>query len=146
MKQTQDLMKDLPRTMNVPTFRENSLNEEAGIFKNEQEDAFLLYSDDEVRMRVLSGGTREAPRQSTATDGVTRKTRISFELHPSALLEYFLPDDPVSNGVEERVPEGAVVEAAGENPKAKVESATSILASILSGRDLQADTRTSRAA
>ena len=61
----------------------------------------MIYSDDEVRMRTLSGGARGSDHPSTATDGVTRKTRLSFELHPSAFLEDFLPDDFFGNGNNE---------------------------------------------
>ena len=100
MNQFQDLRQDF--TMNVPTFfRDKSLLEYAGLVKNEQEDAFMIYSDDEVRMRALSGGARGSDHQPRAADGVTRKTRLSFELHPAVFFEDFLPDDFFGNGDNE---------------------------------------------
>ena len=88
---------DFPTNVPVPTFRHgNRLLEAAGIDESEQPDkfdAFLLYSNDEVRMRTLSGGMVRADQESTSTetegDGGTRKrkTRISFELHPSVFIE-----------------------------------------------------------
>ncbi len=84
----------------VPTFRnENSLLQAAGINEREQADkldAFLFYSDDEVRMRTLSGGIVGAEQRQnstptpTPTQDITRKTRISFELHPCVFMEDFL--------------------------------------------------------
>jgi hypothetical protein len=75
--------------VSVPTFRERRLLQYIEYGENEQAtdaaDAFLHYSDDEVRMRTLSGGIRGAAHQSTAPECI-RKTRISFELHPSVLL------------------------------------------------------------
>ncbi|KAL7493321.1 hypothetical protein ACHAWT_003466 [Skeletonema menzelii] len=147
MKQTEDLAE--AEVLPIPTFHGNSLLdlEEAGISTEEQdhhEDAFLFYSDDEVRMRVLSGGTRGADHhhQSTVTDGVvTRKTRISFELHPSVFFDDLLSDeDFIGNDFTEE----AVMEAARNNPK--VASVASILAAFLFEGDGQADIRTSRAA
>ena len=84
-------------------------------------------------MRALSGGTRGAAHHSsTATDGITRKTRLSFELHNAMLEdEDFLSDD------QERVTEGE---------DSKMVSAESILASIFVGDDAQANIRTFRAA
>ena len=84
-------------TMNapVPSFRHvNSLLRESDIGKSEQAanvDAFLLYSDDEVRMRAISGGSVGVGKESTSTEvqGSTRKTRLSFELHPSLFCEGF---------------------------------------------------------
>lgn len=102
MNQFQDLRQDQDFTMNVPTlFRDKSLLVYAGLVKDEQEDAFMIYSDDEVRMRALSGGARGSDHQSTTTDGVTRKTRLSFELHPAVFYEDFLPDDFFGNGDNE---------------------------------------------
>jgi hypothetical protein len=67
-------------------------------------DAFLYYSDDEVRMRTLSGGilgsTREEPAMSNG-GGTTirRKTRLSFELHPSVFLDDLFSDDDVAENI-----------------------------------------------
>ena len=94
-------------------------------------------------MRVLSGGTRGAAHQSTATDGVVaRKTRISFELHPSVFFDDLLSDEDFINN--ELTVEAAVMEAARNNPK--VDSVASILASFLFDGDVRADIRTSRSA
>mmetsp|Transcript_34228 Transcript_34228/g.51319 ORF Transcript_34228/g.51319 Transcript_34228/m.51319 type:complete len:147 (-) Transcript_34228:74-514(-) len=139
MQQFQDSPQDFTR--GVPTFRiSGRLLEEAGMRKNEHEDAFLFYSDDEVRMRALSGGTRGAAHQSAGTDGVTRKTRISFELHPSVFFEDLFSDDAFGNGDNERVTDEDVVEAMAENPKMEG------VASILFGADVQANIKSSRAA
>jgi len=60
MNQFQDSSRDLGFTTSVPTFHENRLLQEAGFDESEKQannaDAFLLYSDDEVRMRALSHG------------------------------------------------------------------------------------------
>lgn len=95
----------------VPTFRnENSLLQAAGIDEREQADkvdAFLFYSDDEVRMRTLSGGIVGAEQRQrstptpTPTQDITRKTRISFELHPCVFMEDFLlPNESFSANEE----------------------------------------------
>ena len=55
-------------------------------------DAFLHYSNDETRMNTLM--MKEAPkyqRQQRVTQ--ERKTRISFEVHPSLILEDLLFDN-----------------------------------------------------
>ena len=55
-------------------------------------NAFLRYSNDETRMNTLM--LKEAPkcqRQQRVTQ--ERKTRISFEVHPSLILEDLLFDD-----------------------------------------------------
>ena len=81
----------------VPTFRDgntslNSFLWEAG-FESEKQgdkvDAFLLYSNDEVRMRTISGGVLGADQESMSAEG-NRKTRLSFELHPAAFIEDLL--------------------------------------------------------
>eukprot|EP00985_Skeletonema_marinoi_P021650 scaffold13386_cov154-Skeletonema_marinoi.AAC.7 len=91
---------DFPTNVPVPTFcHGNRLLQKAGIDESEQADkvdAFLLYSNDDVRMRTLSGGQVGANQQSmsTETEGEDstrkRKTRISFELHPSVFIENLL--------------------------------------------------------
>ncbi len=146
MNQFQERPQDLMKK--VPTFRERSLLEEAGISKNIQEDAFLFYSNDEIRMRALSGGMRGAAHQSTVIDGVARKTRISFELHPSVFFEdfffeEFFADEAFVNGVDEDVTEGEAEDAtAATTESPKMEG----VVSILFGRDVEANIRTSRAA
>ena len=90
MRQIRQLSQDQhDLVVSVPTFRERRLLQYIEYGENEQAtdaaDAFLHYSDDEVRMRTLSGGIRGAAHQSTAPECI-RKTRISFELHPSVLL------------------------------------------------------------
>ena len=85
-----------PAHVPVPTFRNgsslNSFLQEAG-FESEQQgdkvDAFLLYSNDEVRMRAISGGVLGADQESTSAES-NRKTRLSFELHPSVFIEDLL--------------------------------------------------------
>ena len=57
-----------------------------------EHDAFLHYSNDETRMNTLM--LKEAPkyqRQQRVTQ--ERKTRISFEVHPSLILEDLLFDN-----------------------------------------------------
>ncbi len=148
MNQFQDLSQDF--TKNIPTFHESTLLEEAGISNrgnNKQEDAFLYYSNDEVRMRALSGGTRGAAHRSAVTDGVTRKTRISFELHPSVFFEDLFSEELVSDeafatSVNEHVTEE------GEDATAATVESTKIqgFVSILFGRDVQSNISASRAA
>ncbi|KAK1733179.1 hypothetical protein QTG54_016156 [Skeletonema marinoi] len=54
------------------------------------EDPFMYYSHQETRMNalLLSSGENDA---QVARESQVRKTRISFELHPSLLLEDLLP-------------------------------------------------------
>ena len=98
----------------VPTFRENSLLQEAGIDKSEKQatnaDAFLFYSDDEFRMRALSHGRVGANQDQVSAaaegEGIVRKTRISFELHPSVLLfadDLLLAEDEDSIHIYEEI-------------------------------------------
>ena len=85
-----------PAHVPVPTFRDgncslNSFLQEAGFEpQGDKVDAFLLYSNDEVRMRTISGGVLGADQESTSAEGDNRKTRLSFELHPSAFIEDLL--------------------------------------------------------
>lgn len=90
----------------VPTFRnENTLLQAAGISERAQADkldAFLFYSNDDVRIRTLSDGIVGAEHRSTPTHVSTRKTRISFELHPSVFMEdLLLSDESFSDNEEE---------------------------------------------
>lgn len=63
------------------------------------DDPFLYYSNDETRMRALrlidddSVEQRQAVRQ--------RKTRISFEVHPSLFLDEIMFDDLSYDGVDD---------------------------------------------
>lgn len=59
-----------------------------------QEDPFMYYSDQETRMNalLLSAGNGENDEQ-IAPALHERKTRISFELHPSLLIEDMLTDN-----------------------------------------------------
>ena len=49
-------------------------------------------------MRALSGGVLGAAPESTATED-TRKTRLSFELHPSTFLDDSFVDDSVTDDI-----------------------------------------------
>ena len=67
-------------------------------------DAFLLYSDDEVRMRTLSGGILGSAREESTEPkanggGAIRKTRLSFELHPSVFYDDLFADDDVAENI-----------------------------------------------
>ena len=89
------------KSVSVPTFRHrnslDSLLQQAGFEQQGQGDkidAFLLYSNDEVRMRTISSGLLGADQESTSTEDHTiRKTRMSFEVHPSVFCEDFLLAD-----------------------------------------------------
>jgi hypothetical protein len=145
---------DFPTNVPVPTFRHgNRLLEAAGIDESEQADkfdAFLLYSNDEVRMRTLSGGMVRADQESTSTetegDGGTRKrkTRISFELHPSVFIEDLLlagdDDDSFVSDFDD-IHEDAV-KAMAEDPQAQVNA----LVFLLFGGNLHANHRAPKAA
>ena len=134
----------------VPTFRnENSLLQDADIVEKEQDDkvdAFLLYSNDEVRLRTLSGGIVRAEQNSTLTQGITRKTRISFELHPSVFMEeLLLADDSFSDfdriNEEERINEEDFAKAINEDPQMYA-----LLSSLYGGDIIYANIRAPRAA
>ena len=61
-------------------------------------DAFLLYSDDEVRMRTLSDGILGSAREANG-GGAIRKTRLSFELHPSVFYDDLFADDDIADNI-----------------------------------------------
>ena len=89
----------------VPTLRDHPLfieESDIGEINNSsgRGDAFLHYSDNEVRMRRISGGLLGAPQQSAATE-VIRKTRISFEMHSSAFFEDLFADDLLADDINE---------------------------------------------
>jgi hypothetical protein len=121
--------------VSVPTFRDRRLLQYIEYGENEQAtdaaDAFLHYSDDEVRMRTLSGGIRGAAHQSTAPECI-RKTRISFELHPSVFFDDLLDDESFLH-IDEDVVKNA-------NPQ------VAALISLFGEEELQANIRTPRAA
>jgi hypothetical protein len=132
MNQSQDSFRDLDFTTSVPTFRENRLLQEAGIDESEKQannaDVFLLYSDDEVRMRALSNGRVGANQVSAVAEGegIVRKTRISLELHPSVLLfedDLLLAEDEDSFHIHEV----DVIRAMKENPHPQMRALASIL-------------------
>mmetsp|Transcript_17077 Transcript_17077/g.36085 ORF Transcript_17077/g.36085 Transcript_17077/m.36085 type:complete len:128 (-) Transcript_17077:83-466(-) len=59
-------------------------------------DAFLYYSNDDIRMKTLK--LEEVPETVGAIEiRVPRKTRISFELHPSVLLEDLMEEEDGDN-------------------------------------------------
>lgn len=94
-------------TMNVSATsrHDHRLPQEVRIGESEHAanvDAFLFYSNDEVRLRSLSGGIVGADQESRSTHGSARKTRISFELHPSLFLEdLLLNGDPFFSGFDD---------------------------------------------
>ena len=55
------------------------------------EDPFMYYSDQETRMNELHLNGDNENDEQVARESDERKTRISFELHPSLLLEDLLP-------------------------------------------------------
>ena len=50
-------------------------------------DAFLRYSDDNVRMHYLLGIPQEAGTANEENERATRKTRLSTELHPDMFID-----------------------------------------------------------
>ena len=56
---------------------------------NKQDDPFMYYSNQETRMNAMLFKNNDVPA-ATATNNnkkVVRKTRISFEIHPSLLFD-----------------------------------------------------------
>ena len=133
---------DFPTNVPVPTFRHgNRLLEAAGIGESEHADkvdAFLLYSNDDVRMRTLSGGMVRADQEGGTRK---RKTRISFELHPSVFTENLLLGDDSSLSDFDDIHE-ASVKAMTEDPQAQVNA----LVFLLFGGNLHANHRAPKAA
>lgn len=146
--------KEPPPKQGITVRHVNSLIHESDIGMSEQAtnvDAFLFYSNDEVRMRTLSGGTVGAEdRQSTSvTQGSTRKTRLSFELHPSLICEGIAEineEDEVKamkyfTALSDTKEEDAVkVKAMKKNPHMKA------LVSIILGEDLHSNIKAPTAA
>jgi hypothetical protein len=143
--QFQDLPQDQhDLVISVPTFHDRRLLEYIDIGENEQAanpaDAFLYYSNDEVRMRALSDGRRGAAHDSTTPEGI-RKTRLSFELHPCVFFDDdddLLNDDSGRDGINEGNNEDVVKNA---NPRF-----AALFSLLFEGRDLEANVRTPRAA
>ena len=57
---------------------------------NKEEDPFMWYSNQETRMNAMLLKDSDIPATATATNNnkkVVRKTRISFEIHPSLLFD-----------------------------------------------------------
>ena len=103
-------------------------------------DAFLLYSDDEVRMRTLSGGILGSSREEltmTNGGGAIRKTALSFELHPSVFFDDLFSDDNVAENINA---EDLVNNLKNKNPH------LAALVATLFGVNLGANIRTPRAA
>ena len=103
-------------------------------------DAFLHYSDDEVRMRALSGGILGSAREESRGangGGAIRKTTLSFELHPSVFFDDLFSDDDVA----ENINAGDLINnLKGNNPQL-----VAVVATFL-GVDLGGNIRTPRAA
>ena len=153
---------DFPTNVPVPTFRHgNRLLEAAGIGESEHADkvdAFLLYSNDDVRMRTLSSGLvgvgadQESTSTETEGEGGTRKrkTRISFELHPSVFIENLLlasDDSFVSDfdDINDNEDDAVEVEAKAMTEEPQMNALAS-LASLLLGGNLHVNNRAPRAA
>lgn len=142
MRQFQDLLPEDQHDliMSVPTFRDQSLLHYTDIGESghstRSSDAFLFYSNEEVRMRTISGGIRGAAHESTAPEGI-RKTRISFEMHPCVFFDDLLANDSFRNDVNANMNIDDVVRNASPQMAA--------LLSILYGKDLNTNVRTSRA-
>ena len=131
-------------TSEVPTFRDHRLLQDNRAVGDPPThyDAFLHYSDDEVRMRTLSGGILGSARDVLTLTGANggeaiRKTRLSFELHPSVFLDDLFSDDDVA----ENINTGDLIKnLKGNNPQ------LAALVATFHGVDLDANIRTPRAA
>ena len=132
----------------VPTFYDcDSRQQEVHISQvgTKSEDPFLYYSNDEVRLRILTGrttspeseakGSQGRVQETTGTDDrvIIRKTRLSFEVHPSL---FFDDDEDIFS---DRVDNEVVKKVAAENPQ------LASLVDVLFG-DLEANTCYPRAA
>jgi hypothetical protein len=137
-------MPDHIHTYEVPTFRDHRpIQDNRAVEDHLAYDAFLLYSDDEVRMRTLSGGILGSAREeSTMTNrgGVIRKTALSFELHPSVFFDDLFSDDNVAENININAGEDLVNNLKNQNPQ------LAALVATLFGVDLGANIRTPRAA
>jgi hypothetical protein len=137
MSQLQDKpnAKDKDATLNVLTFRDHPLSQETdrgGDIRQAEDpadDTFLYYSDDEIRMRAISGGIVGAA-QETAKPEVKRKSRLSFELHPSVFY-----DDLFSNELSQDETNKRITEEIVENMKKSHHPHMVALLSILLGEE-----------
>jgi hypothetical protein len=134
MSNYQDMSSYVINTQEVPIVDDTDLPT--------QYDAFLYYSDDEVRMRTLSGGILGSARESTGANGalaIRRKTRLSFELHPSVFFDDLFADDDVAENIN---PGDLINYLKGKNPQ------LAALVATFHGVDLDANAniRTPRAA
>jgi hypothetical protein len=88
--------------MSVPTFNDSQPQVvHISQMKTKLEDPFLYYSNDDVRMKRLMGkdnnstatqdshddGSQGRVQDSAGTGYITRKTRLSYEVHPSLFFE-----------------------------------------------------------
>ena len=72
-----------------------------------KQDSFLRYSNDEVRLKalMLPSSSSSIKSQASSQQRVERKTRLSWELHPSLLIEDMLLDaafnhDSIEDGID----------------------------------------------
>lgn len=111
----------------VPTFRDRPLYEYIDIGDSSTSiDAFQFYSNDEIRMRTLSGGILGAANEHTVAEE-TRKTRLSFELHPSVLLEDLSSNDDVPIAQEGNNNHAIDDRNMNENPQSELAALISFL-------------------
>ena len=78
------------------TQEDNASPSEEQLHPTTKADPFLYYSNDRVRMRELRLEDEEEEEDSSdeqSTNSCERKTRLTFELHPSLLLDDDLIDD-----------------------------------------------------
>ena len=109
---SRDNAQQLGQAIQMPTFpepRQRAPVENANDLRSQ--DPFLYFSDQRRRMAHLTGNEEEVNDQDNPPQQqqqvVERRTRISFEVHPSLLLDNLL-DDLFNNatGVEEEEEEG----------------------------------------
>ena len=85
------------QSFQVPTFREKRTS--AGQYLTtrsannlKEEDPFLYFSDNARRMAYITGSNKAHHYSSFDTATVERTSRVSFELHPSVVMEDILLD------------------------------------------------------
>ena len=72
----------------VPTKTYDGGKESMKSVNNKQEDPFMWYSNQETRMNAMLFKNNDVPATATNSNKkVVRKTRISFEIHPSLLFD-----------------------------------------------------------
>ena len=91
---------DPPRCGDINTPEKSSQD----AHKGKRDDPFLYYSNDEIRMKTLMlEGVSEAGQGGGKESRRERKTRISFELHHSLIMDDELeeiPCDDISNDID----------------------------------------------